>query len=264
MKNLVLLVFLCTAVISFADDTWDEVRFSRLKGGMEYEISSGTGFYVNDENIITNRHVVKNCKNIAIRGAVAPQLATLILVDENLDLALLKAKSPPVRVPYLRINYDVISAGDILFTVGYPLDRSKTGEYLIKEAQVITIKDHTDKTNFTNIQFTDTVNHGNSGGPLLDRSSNIVGVVTAKLTRYSADDPDNKESFGFAIGLDGLFDFLKRNNITYSSNATYDIFTNYNVDKAAQDYVVNIHCVQSEVTEGDSKDTTSEVTNSGD
>lgn len=247
MKLLVTLILLLFNSSILADEAWDEVRFAGLPRGVEYDIASGTGFYVNNENIVTNRHVVTGCRNIAIRGAVAPQLATLVVIDEELDLALLKASSPPQRVPYLRINYDAVAKDDILFSVGYPLDHSETGNYAIKEARVLSVKSRTDQTAFTNIQFTDTVDHGNSGGPLLDKNSNIVGVVTAKLTSYDPEDPNNtRVSVGMAIGLDGLIDFLRRNSVTYAANATYDIFTNYSssVDKLARGYVVNIHCVK--------------------
>lgn len=236
------------ATYSFADkasdEAWDEIRFKGLESGVTYDIAMGTGFYINDENIITNRHVVEDCVNIAIRGAVTAQLASLVVIDTNLDLALLNASTSPRRVPYLRINYDAVMKDDILFTVGYPLDHGTTGDYVIREAKVIYVSDRTDNTKFTNIQFTDTIDHGNSGGPLLDKNSNIVGVVTAKLTFEDLQNPSNVKTTGMAIGLDGIMDFLKRNRVNYASNATYDIFTNYNVDKLVKDYVVNIHCVK--------------------
>lgn len=247
MKKLIVLILQFFITSARADQAWDEVRFAGLPRGVGYDVASGTGFYVNNENIVTNRHVVTDCRNIAIRGAAPPQLATLVVIDKDLDLALLKVSSAPQRVPYLRINYDDVAKDDILFSVGYPLDHSETGNYLIKEAKVLSVKSRTDQTAFTNIQFSDTVDHGNSGGPLLDKNSNIVGVVTAKLTSYDPDDIDNtRTSVGMAIGLDGLIDFLRRNRITYAANATYDIFTNYGsgLDKLARGYVVNIHCVK--------------------
>jgi len=243
----IMMLILLTSPVR-ADEAWDKLRFSGLKNGVEYSIASGTGFYVNSQDIVTNRHVVSKCLNIAIRGATLPQKAEIVVIDQNLDLALLRVLQPSARVPYLRINYEGVAVGDILFTVGYPLDHGQTGDYVIREAKVLSVSDRTDKTNFTNIKFTDIVDHGNSGGPLLDKNSNIVGVVTAKITTYDPEDPVNtRQTVGMAIGLDGLIDFLKRNDVTYASNATYDIFTNYNIDKLVKDYVVNIHCVEGEI-----------------
>jgi len=224
-------------------DAWDDLRFNNLPLGKTYPIGIGSGFYINDEHIITNRHVVENCKNIAIRGAVKPTLAQLILVDKELDLAVLKSPIPPNRTPYLRNNHDAIKAGDILFSIGYPLESGEIGEYIIKEATVLATKE--DSNNLTHIEFTDNVDHGNSGGPLLDKNSNLVGVVTAKLT-YKYNDPSiPPKEVALAISVEGLIEFLKKANITYASSSTYDIFTNYHVDRLTKDYVVNIHCVQS-------------------
>lgn len=66
-----LLFIIILPCISLADH-WDDVRFKGLMPGKHYPINIGSGFYVNQENIITNKHVVENCKNIAVRGAVDP------------------------------------------------------------------------------------------------------------------------------------------------------------------------------------------------
>lgn len=246
--KITLLFFICTIYVapyvSYAQ-SWDDVRFNNLEPNVTYPIASGTGFYINSENIITNRHVVEKCLNIAVRGAVPPQKAILVTVDEELDLALLQVFTPPTRVPYMRINYDNVAKDDILFTVGYPLEHSETGEYVIKQTKVISVSPRTENTNFTNIQFIDTIEHGNSGGPLLDKNSNIIGVVTAKITTSHPDNPEiPNTTVGMALGLDGLITFLKKHQIFYASNATYDIFTNYNVDRLVKDYIVNVHCIQ--------------------
>ena len=79
---------------------------------------------------------------------------------------------------------------------------------------------------------------------MLDKNSNLVGVVTAKLT-YKYNDPSIPEkNVAIAISVEGLIEFLKKAGILYSSSSTYDIFTNYHVDRLAKDYVVNIHCIQ--------------------
>lgn len=227
-----------------SDNIWDEIRFHGLQPGKKYSISIGSGFFVNSNMIVTNRHVVENCRNIAIRGAVSPTLATLHLIDEELDLALIKSPIAANKVPYLRNNFAEIKKDDILFSIGYPLKHGESGVYVIKQAKVINSR--TDpKYGFVQIEFTDTVDHGNSGGPLLDKNSNLVGVVTAKLT-YKYQDHTAKTSekiVSMAIGVDGLIEFLKESGTPYAASSTYDIFTNYHLDRLVKDYVVNIHCV---------------------
>ena len=72
-KLLFILLLLSEAVGS----DWDDLRLKGLKPGVLYEISSGSGFFINRDMIVTNRHVVENCANIAVRGAVKPTLVTL-------------------------------------------------------------------------------------------------------------------------------------------------------------------------------------------
>lgn len=224
-------------------DNWDDIRFHGLASNTQYNINIGSGFFVNQEDIVTNRHVVEKCKNIAIRGAAGPTLVKLLIVDKELDLAILRSQEASNRVPYLRSNHEVVKEGDILFSVGYPLERGESGEYIIREARVIRTKQD-QKTGFTHIEFTDNVNNGNSGGPLLDKNSNLVGVVTAKLT-YKYNNPKiPPKEVAMAIGVEGLMDFLKKSNIPYASSSTYDIFINYHVDRLTKDYVVNVHCIQ--------------------
>lgn len=240
----IVLVFVPNIIYADSQIDWDRVRFYGLPAGKLYNVSMGSGFFVNRNYIVTNRHVVTGCKNIAVRGAVDPRLVTLVKVDQDLDLALLYSDAEPNKIPYLRINYDMITKNDVLFTVGYPLERSESGKYIIRQAQVIDVMKNPNN-GFSTVSFTDVVNHGNSGGPILDKNSNIAGVVTAKIT-YFKDEAEKipDRSIGVAIGLDGLIDFLRQNNIFFAANSTYDIFTNYNPDNLVKDYVVNIHCIE--------------------
>jgi S1-C subfamily serine protease len=238
-----LLLIILSLPLNAIANVWDDVRFQNLPAGRQYKILIGSGFFVNQDTIVTNKHVVENCTNIAIRGAVAPTLAKLIIIDKQMDIAVLTSPLFSQRVPYLRNNHDEIKIGDILFSIGYPLERGKTGEFIVIPAKVLKTK--TDLTSgFEDIEFSDNVNHGNSGGPLLDKNSNLVGIVTAKLTYKYKDSRTPSRHAALAIGVEGLIDFLKKNNINYASSSSYDIFTNYHVDKLAKDYVVNIHCIK--------------------
>jgi len=227
---------------ALAGKTWDEVRFDGLQAGKKYSVSSGTGFFINSNYLVTSRHVVENCLNIAIRGAVEPTKVQLAVADTEQDLAILYSPLSPKRIPYLRTNYDQLKVGDIIFTIGYPLEHGVTGEYILKQAEVLQVLSD---TKYTEVEFTDSVDHGNSGGPVLDKNSNIIGVVKAKGTYYKNDDPSQiTKVVGIAVGLDGLIAFLKQNNMIFAANSSYDIFTNYQADKLAKDYIVNIHCLK--------------------
>ncbi len=89
--------FIITSTVAHASD-WDNLRFKNLQPGKSYPITIGSGFFVNQDTIVTNKHVVENCLNIAVRGAVKPTLVKLMLFDDKLDLATLKS---PLRWPNL-------------------------------------------------------------------------------------------------------------------------------------------------------------------
>lgn len=53
---------------------------------------------------------------------------------------------------------------------------------------------------FSSLKFEDVIDHGHYGGPILDKNSNIVGVVTAKMRYYSkSNTQDPTHTIGIAI-----------------------------------------------------------------
>ena len=202
----------------------------------------GSGFFVNNQQIVTNHHVVQNCRNIAVRGAIKPSLVNLQYYNEQHDIAVLKVQelgNSPNRIASLRQNTNTIETNDVIFSIGYPLEHGKTGLYLINKANITSIENQDGANSF---QFTDTVDHGNSGGPLIDKSSNVIGVVTSRVT-YS-DQNNNQKSYGSAISIEWVMNFLRQNNVLYGVNYTYkDLIGIPMPTQAANDYVVNIHCI---------------------
>ncbi len=244
LKNLLLfsafnLIIICCNS-SKADEIWDQVRLKGLDQTKTYQVSSGTGFFVSKNLLVTSEHVVKKCLNIAIRGAVPPSSAKVLNEDEKEDLALLQTEIAAPSLPYLRMNYPEIHVNDPIFTIGYPLEHAESGLYILKPAKVLNIS-YKSESHFSEIEFTDSVNHGNSGGPILDKNGNIIGVVKAKATYV---DTNNKTTnVGIAVGLDSLISFLDKNKVVYSKMHSYDMLTNYRNDKTAEKYIVNIHCI---------------------
>lgn len=226
-----------------AEDEWDQARFDNLTPGQKYNISSGSGFFVSNNYIITNQHVVENCANIAIRGAVSPERVKLIASNAQLDLAILYSEELSRNRVALRSNY-ILAVNDPVYTVGYPLEHAETGDYVVKAASVIDTQVD-GASHFTEVEFTDSVEHGNSGGPIMDASQNIVGVVTSK--RIYQDQYGNEFTRSAGVGVDALVWFLQQHHIPYYSMPSYpparqgDIANN--ISSTANTYVVNIHCV---------------------
>jgi len=142
-----------------------------------FHVQSGTGFFVNDDGyLLTNHHVINGCTQVTLKGTDFPEtMAEVRAVDAQHDLALIYVKASVPGTARLRDNLDDMNPGDRVLTIGYPGDAWKTGKYTLAEAQLVNTqgpKGHPDW-----IQFSDSVHHGNSGGPLLDGSGNVIGVV---------------------------------------------------------------------------------------
>jgi len=241
-------IILILNITCFASE-WDDVRERGLEPGKTYDISSGTGFFISPGYIITNEHVVQNCLTISVRGAVDPSPVELIASDKDADLAILKSNNLSSTTASFRRN-EGLSVSDRVFVIGYPLEHSNDGQYLLREANVITMDDQVEETK--HIEFTAIIEKGNSGGPLIDLAGNVIGIVQAKKNYYYLSANSNEVAHnstpyqvnGLAIGIKQVEDFLRKNQINYSTSDSYKILNYYQPDTKAKNYVVNIHCVR--------------------
>jgi S1-C subfamily serine protease len=165
-------------------------------------VGVGSGVVINaGGDILTSLHVVENAAGIEVGFADGTQTrAEVIFSDPNIDIALLHPERPPdLIVPAIMGNPGAMRIGDEAFAVGNPL--GLTGSL---SAGVISGFDRS--VPFDNdsqvleglIQFDAAVNPGNSGGPLLNRSGQVIGIVTALAN------PSRRGSFsgiGFAVPI---------------------------------------------------------------
>jgi S1-C subfamily serine protease len=144
------------------------------------ESSLGTGVIVNARgSILTAFHVVDGATNVRVSfvdGTRSP--AEVVSADPVHDIAVLAAeRSPEVIVPAVlgggaRVGDDVYAAGN---PFGY-IDSLTSG---VVSGLDRTVESNDGKTLRGLIQFDAAVNPGNSGGPLLNRGGQVIGIVTA-------------------------------------------------------------------------------------
>jgi S1-C subfamily serine protease len=162
----------------------------------------GSGVVINDSGaILTSLHVVADASDIQLTFADGSQSSAQIIAEqpEN-DIAVLQANQPPAElVPAILGNPYAMRVGDEAFVVGNPL-----GLYSSMSVGVISGFDrsfrpmNSDQRLHDLIQIDAAVNPGNSGGPLLNRNGQVVGIVAALAN------PTEQDVFigiGFAVPI---------------------------------------------------------------
>jgi putative serine protease PepD len=173
------------------------------KGVVEIKASAGDGSaqgsgFVYDQHghVVTNQHVVAGASSFSVstwNGAT--YTAKLVGSDPSTDLAVLQIDARPSTLfPLSLADSDLVSVGDPVLALGSPFGLEGTLTTGIVSALH---REMTAPNQFTigdTIQTDAAINHGNSGGPLLDASGRVIGV-NAQIESESG----GSDGVGFAI-----------------------------------------------------------------
>ncbi len=178
-------------------------------------VSSGTGFVVAPGRLLTNHHVADGCTEMRARTASGAEMrATVTASDRQRDLALLTVQGngdpgPPLafrRAPEVR-------RGEGVVTYGFPLAGLLSSGPTLTTGEISALAGLGD--NPRQFQISAPVQPGNSGGPLLDMSGHVTGVVVSKLNaqRVAQRTGDIPQNVNFAVKGSEAIDFLRRNGV---------------------------------------------------
>jgi putative serine protease PepD len=166
-------------------------------GGEQSQQALGSGFVVDDQgHIVTNEHVVDGATSIEVRlwdGKTYD--ATLVGSDPSTDLAVIKVDAPEsVLEPLTLASSDDVAVGDSVVAIGSPFGLENTVTSGIVSALHRQMNSPNNFSIDDSIQTDAAINHGNSGGPLLNSAGQVIGV-NAQIES----DSGGNDGVGFAI-----------------------------------------------------------------
>jgi len=160
----------------------------------------GTGFVIGEELVLTNAHVVAGTSDTGVeivdgQGQIVELESEVVLYDPKVDVAVLRV--PDLDAEPMVFEPQPADPGEDAIVLGYPLD----GPFTVTPARVrqkIPLRgpDIYDSGEVTREVYTvrATVRSGNSGGPLIDPTGRVIGVVFGA----ALDDPET----GFVLTVD--------------------------------------------------------------
>ena len=182
------------------------VRYANYGGwmwgpGRNYEImeeeqlaGSGSGVVISEDgHVLTNYHVVEDAVRLTVTVNGEEHPATLVAVDETLDIAIVQVKGLGLE-PVVLGDSDTLMVGDWAICIGNPLNEQFTGTVtagIVSGLNRSIANTSTDKygrretiTN-TMIQVDAAINSGNSGGGMFSVTGELMGIPTLKYTGSS-------------------------------------------------------------------------------
>ena len=158
----------------------------------------GTGFLIDGKGyLVTNAHVISKMKNIYVENIKGQYFTALpVYIDNLVDLTVLKITDTAFKavnsLPY-SIKKNNSDLGEQFFTLGFPRNEIVYGEGYVSAKS----GNNGDTTSY---QLTVSANPGNSGGPVINRNGEIIGVITAKDSKA--------DGVVFAVKSKNIFNLL--------------------------------------------------------
>lgn len=183
-----------------SDDFWDRFFGTPRNPQQEYRSKAGgTGFFISEDGyILTNNHIVENAIKIIVTSLQGDEYtAELIGTDSKTDIALIKVNGS--SFPYANLgNSEQLKVGEWVLAIGNPLGFAHT-----VTAGIVSAKGRQLQTAATDLPYQDfiqtdaAINRGNSGGPLVNMSGEVVGITSMIYTPTGGN-----IGIGFAIPSD--------------------------------------------------------------
>ncbi len=207
--------------------------------------ATGTGIVVTREgHVLTNEHVVRQCDSVELVDELnARYKASVKATDAPRDLALLAAETRSADVAIFRKD-PIPRLGESVTTVGYPLvavlgTRPSVGFGHV--ASIVGVRG-----NPAQMQISVPMQRGASGGPVLDQSGHVIGVVVSKLDALKLAQKlgDLAQNVNFAVRGDTVRAFLEAQRVNFLVSDAGAKLENTDLAKRGAQVTVRVRCLR--------------------
>jgi S1-C subfamily serine protease len=173
--------------------------------------ATGTGIVLDSSShILTSNHLLQGCDSLLLRHENLVLRARKGPVDEKLDLAILIPETGFPAEPVIFRNARPVP-GEPVVIAGFP--REVVGQGLLKavSAEIATVRDPSLQEGM--MRLTQGLSQGASGGPVLDRSGRVIGILSGLLVNSRSGKP--VDAPGVAVRGEAVQAFLKRAGVRF-------------------------------------------------
>ncbi|GJL63394.1 MAG: hypothetical protein NPIRA04_20480 [Nitrospirales bacterium] len=207
---------------------------------------SSSGFIVSSVgHVLTTLHGVKDCEGIV--GFLKDNVMKLMLVnsDPSNDLALLLVGTTESFRQAVFRQAPSPRLGESVVTVGFPL-QSVIGytQRNVTTGVISALAGFDNDSRF--YQISAPVQQGNSGGPLLDRSGHVIGMIVSKLSalQVAGLTGDIPQNINFAIKTSIVRNFLEANGVSFSITSSESEESIPDIGEQTADYTMALYCAR--------------------
>jgi TPR repeat protein len=211
-------------------------------GGAPRIVATGSGFFINAAgDLVTNHHVIAGCTKLEAGNHALGMASTRVVADDQPnDLAVLEVNRKPVAIAKLRSG--PIRQAEAVLAYGFPLTGALASDGNATSGAITALAGLGDDTRF--YQTSAPVQPGNSGGPLVDMSGNVVGVIDAKLNALAVAKVTNDipQNVNFALKVAVAQNFLDSHSIAYETAPAGPARSAPDVSDAARAFTMLVTC----------------------